>query len=145
MDKAYKEAIALVVDANHLKWEPPGTDKGKVLHREIGLEKGMAIFHFMRTCVNQSHQQYNVATHATVKYGRIVIHVSEWLEDLQGEVVYTVDKNLDVIDVQFSHSLVNLHKTLTATGRLDHPVCFNREEAKKRVVALKGNWKKALY
>jgi hypothetical protein len=84
----------------------------------IGKEK--AVLLFPRTCVSRTLDAYNMVRGLQVTNGEVHVRVNERLADFQAVVLYTLDRRLNVVRVEFSDVLRALHAALALDGTLDH-------------------------
>ena len=106
---------------------PPGREKARFL--------------FPRTCINRKFHPYNWTQRLAFSGDRIRLQVREREHDLNSTIVYSLDRRLSLIGLEFSDALRSLHREMEAAGQLDHPLTDKEINELRNIRYLKRpNW-----
>lgn len=119
-NSGYRQATLILLDPAKLAPAAARPDGDPHTMRGFGPAREKQRVMFPRTCLNAKFEEFNWVRNFTIREGFIHVGVSEWRDDPDYQVIYTLDKHLRVTDVRFSESLTRAHRRLESRGDIDH-------------------------
>jgi hypothetical protein len=136
VNNGYKAATVVVLDSRNVSGASvqPGGDPRRLGRIPDACEKARLIF--PRSCVNRKFAEYNCVQRMSTAEAGLVVRVMERPESPYAQVIYSFDRNLKLVSLDYSDALRNLHRELFLRREIDHALSEREVAEMAKIVRL---------